>query len=92
MFASIVRPELCGLICSGYDHTPVAYGVVLWPMMGIRIDHNLPGVVTKGPYTILEMARNGLLKVVGWEFVEANVETYEAQDGKERIRLKTPFG
>ena len=82
--------ELCGLICSGYDHAPVVYGVVLWPIMGIRIDHNIPGVVSKGPYTMLEMARSGLLGVIGWEFVDANVETFEVQDGKERVRLKTP--
>jgi hypothetical protein len=82
--------ELCGLICSGYDDAPVAYGVALWPITGIRIDHNIPGVANKGPYTILEMARSGLLKVIGWEFVDANVETFEGHNGKERIRLKTP--
>ena len=39
---------------------PVAYGVVLWPMVGIRIDHRIPNVVSAPPYTILELARVGL--------------------------------
>jgi hypothetical protein len=73
--------ELCGLICSGYDDAPIAYGVVLWPMMGIRIDHSIPGVVSKGPYTMLEMARSGLLKAIGWEFVEANVRNLKTRTG-----------
>ena len=81
--------ELCGLICAGFDHAPVAYGVVLWPMIGMRIDHSIPGVANKGPYTILEVVRSGLLKVIGWEFVEANAETFEGLNGRERIRLKT---
>jgi hypothetical protein len=58
--------------------------------MGIRIDHNIPGVVSKGPYTMLEMARSGLLKVIGWQFVDANVEEFEHPDGKPGVRLKTP--
>jgi hypothetical protein len=82
--------ELCGLVCSGYENTPVAYGVVLWPIIGIRIDHSIPGVVSEGPYTMLEMARSGLLKVIGWEFVDANVEEFEHSDGKPRVRLKIP--
>ena len=82
--------ELCGLVCSGYDHAPVAYGVVLWPIVGIRIDHNLPGVLSEGPHTILEMARSGLLRVIGWEFVDANVEEFEDHSGKRRVRLRTP--
>jgi S1-C subfamily serine protease len=86
--------ELCGLICSGYDvdpdDDPIAYGVVLWPMTGIRIDHNIPGVISPPPYTILELARAGLMNVEGWEYVEKNVEPFEETDGKKRIRLRTP--
>jgi hypothetical protein len=90
--------ELCGLICSGYDdasvayadETPVAYGVVLWPMVGIRIDHRIPGVISSPPYTILELARAGLMDVRDWQYVEANVEPYEDPDGTKKIRLRTP--
>jgi S1-C subfamily serine protease len=82
--------EICGLICSGYDDTPVAYGVVLWPMTGIRIDHSVPKVVSEGPFTILELARAGLMHVIGWEYVESNVESFEDIDGTKRVRLKSP--
>ena len=82
--------ELCGLICSGYDDAPVAYGVVLWPMVGIRIDHRIPGIISAPPYTILELARAGLADVRDWQYVEANAEPYEDQDGTKKIRLKTP--
>jgi hypothetical protein len=82
--------ELCGLICSGYDDVPVAYGVVLWPMVGIRIDHRIPGVIKAPPYTILELARAGLMDVHNWQYVETSVEPYEDPDGTKKIRLKTP--
>jgi hypothetical protein len=82
--------ELCGLICLGYENDPIAYGVVLWPIVGIRIDHNVPGVASKGPYTILELARAGLMNVNGWEFVESNADQFEDADGSRRIRLKSP--
>jgi hypothetical protein len=59
-------------------------------MIGMPIDHYIPNVVSKGPYTMLEMARSGLLRVIGWEFVDANVEEFEDQSGKRRVRLKTP--
>jgi hypothetical protein len=88
--------ELCGLICSGLDDAsveysdepPVAWGAVLWPMVGIRIDHRIPGVISPPPYTILELARAGLMDVWGWQYVEANVEPYEDADGTKKIRLK----
>ena len=80
--------ELSGLICSGYDEAPIAYGVVLWPMTGITIDHPIPGAITQEPYTILEMARAGLMNVAGRRHVEANVEAYEDLDGTKRVRLK----
>jgi hypothetical protein len=82
--------ELCGLICSGYDDAPVAYGVVLWPMVGIRIDHRIPGVISAPPFTILELARAGLMDVRNWQYVETNVEPYEDPAGTKKIRLKTP--
>src|SRR5208282_4378466 len=81
--------ELCGLVCSGYDDAPVAYGVVLWPMVGIRIDHHIPGVISPPPYTILELARVGLMDVRDRQYVEANVEPYEDTDGTKKIRLRT---
>lgn len=88
--------ELCGLVCSGLsdasveysDEPPVAYGVILWPVVGIRIDHRIPGVISPPPYTILELARAGLMDICGWQYVEANVEPYEDSDGIKRIRLK----
>ena len=81
--------EICGLVCSGYDDAPVAYGVVLWPMTGIRIDHSVPRVVSEGPYTILELARADIMRVIGWEYVESNVESFEEPDGTKKVRLKS---
>lgn len=88
--------ELCGLVCSGLsdasveysDEPPVAWGVVLWPIAGIRIDHRIPGVISPPPYTILELARAGLMDLSGWQYVEANFEPYEDPDGIRRIRLQ----
>ena len=88
--------ELCGLVCSGLsdasveysDESPVAWGVVLWPIVGIRINHSIPGVISPPPYTLIELARAGLIDICGWQYVEANVEPYEASDGIKRIRLK----
>jgi hypothetical protein len=54
-------------------------------LLGIPIDHNVPGVVSRGPYTILEMERAGLMSV---KFVEANAEQFEEADGKKGIRLR----
>jgi len=82
--------ELCGLICSGYDDSPVAYGAVLWPMTGIRIEHELPDVVSKGPYTMLELAKAGIMQVKDWAYVQANAEEVEEPDGRRRMRLKSP--
>jgi hypothetical protein len=82
---------LCGLICSGGsgdEDVPMANGVVLWPMVGIRIDHHIPSVISEPPYTILELARAGLMDVSDWQYVEANVEQYEDPDGTKKIRLK----
>jgi hypothetical protein len=81
--------ELCGLICSGYDDAPIAYGVVLWPMTGIRIEHDVPVVVSKPPYTILELAKVFVMNVPDWKYVEENVEPFEDPNGTKRIRLKT---
>lgn len=81
--------DLCGLICSGYDDAPIAYGAVLWPMVGIRIDHRIPCVISAPPYTILELAKAGIMDVRNWQYVETNVEPYEDPDGTKKIRLKT---
>lgn len=88
--------ELCGLICSGLDDAsmeyfnepPVSWGAVLWPMVGIRIDHHIPGVMSPPPYTIIELARAGLMDVWGWQYVESNAEPFEVADGTKMIRLK----
>jgi hypothetical protein len=82
--------EICGLVCSGYDDAPVAYGVVLWPMTGIRIEHSVSKVSSERPYTILELARAGIMRVIGWEYVESNVESFEEPDGTKKVRLKSP--
>jgi len=83
--------ELCGLVCSGGsgdEDVPISSGVVLWPMDGIRIDHRMPGVITKPPYRILDLAKVGLMDVPDWQYVETHVEQYEDPDGTKRIRLK----
>jgi hypothetical protein len=80
--------ELCGLICSGYDDAPVAYGVALWPITGILIDHKVPGAISPGPYTILELAKAGLMNVRDWQYVEANVEPCVDANGTRKIRLR----
>ena len=84
--------ELCGLVCSGGsgdEDVPVSNGVVLWPMAGIRIDHHIPGVVSEPPFTILELARAGLMDVPDWHFVETHVEESEDPDGTKKIHLTT---
>ena len=83
--------ELCGLVCSGGsgdEDIPISNGVVLWPMAGLRIDHRIPSVITEPPYTILELARVGLMDVPDWQYVETHVEEYEDPDGTRKIRLK----
>jgi hypothetical protein len=82
--------EICGLVCSGYDDAPIAYGVVLWPMTGIRIEHSVSKVSSERPYTILELARAGIMRAIGWEYVESNVESFEEPDGTKKVRLKSP--
>lgn len=57
-------------------------------MVGIRIDHRIPGVISEPPYTFLELARAGLMDVRDWQYVETNVEPYEDPDGMKKIRLK----
>ena len=82
--------ELCGLICFGYDHAPIATGVVLWPMLGIPITHEGPGTVCKGKYPMFLLAKLGLMHVTGWDYVEANAEEFEDANGRRRMRLKSP--
>jgi len=82
--------ELCGLISSGYDEAPIEYGAVLWPMVGIRIDHPIPEADMEPPYTIIELARSGVMDVRGWEYVHANAEPYVDSDGTRKIRLRNP--
>jgi hypothetical protein len=45
-------------------------------------------VITEPPYTILELARVGLMDVPDWKYVETHVEEYEDPDGTKKIRLR----
>jgi hypothetical protein len=45
-------------------------------------------VITKPPYTILELARVGIMDVLDWQYVQTHVEQYEDPDGTKKIRLK----
>lgn len=85
--------HLCGLICAGQDDAPVAYGVALWPMLGMNITHQGAGMTCKGPYPIFELATVGILGLKDWEKVSASgVEFIEEPSGKKRIRLKSGVG
>lgn len=64
--------KLCGIICSnmpphadGEDH--VSYVASLWPLMGIRIDLETPGHPKNIKYPMLELARDKIIHVTGWE-------------------------
>jgi hypothetical protein len=76
--------------CSGRDTKTIQSLTVSFcgQLSGTRIDHNVPSEVSKGPYTILELARAALMSVKGWEFVEANAEQFEEADGKKVIHLR----
>lgn len=82
--------ELCGLICTGYEDVPVASGVVLWPMLGIPIKHQGPGIIGQGKFPMFLLAKSGLMHITGWELVDGNVEEFEDTNGKRRVRLKLP--
>jgi hypothetical protein len=66
------------------------YGVALWPLLGVEITHQGPGMICKGPYPVFELATVGLLYLKDWEQVAANVEIVEEPFGRKRIRLKSP--
>jgi hypothetical protein len=80
--------ELCGLVCAGQNDAAVAYGVVLWPMLGTNITHEGPGMTCKGPYPVFEFATVGHLYLKDWDKVAGSVEFVEEPFGKKRIRLK----
>jgi hypothetical protein len=81
--------ELCGLVCAGQDAAPVAYGVALWPMLGVTITHQGEGTICKGPYPIFELATVGHLHLRDWDKITGNVEFIEEPFGQKRIRLKS---
>lgn len=81
--------ELCGLVCSGQEDAPIAYGVALWPVLGVYITHEGEGMICRAPYAISMLASVGLLSLKHWDQVAANVEFIEEPSGKKRIRLKS---
>ena len=80
--------DLCGLVCSGQDGAPIAYGVALWPILGVHITHEGQGMICRTPYPISALASVGLLFLKHWDLVAANVEFIEEPSGKKRVRLK----
>jgi hypothetical protein len=66
--------NLCGLICSNIppynDGEPHASFVVsLWPAMATQLDWDLDGCPTGERYPVLELAKMGVIKAIGWEQV-----------------------
>lgn len=66
--------HLCGLVCSnlppsevGQSH--VSYVSLLWPAMSTMIDLPIPLPALGSRYSVLDLARHGLLEAVGWEQV-----------------------
>jgi hypothetical protein len=73
--------HLCGLICSNMppfsaDEDHVSYVALLWPSLATIVDADRPGAPSGISYPALELAREGLIRVEGWE----------------RIRLGEPGG
>jgi hypothetical protein len=81
--------HLCGLICTGFDGVPVVYGSVLWPMLGIPIQHAPPpSTVVLKKYPMAHLAKLGLMFINGWDYVDTNVEEFIDVNGNRRVRLK----
>ena len=81
--------ELCGLVCSGDNATPVAYGVTLWPILGVSITHQGFGLTCTGEYAMSQLSAYGQLYLKDYDKVANNVEMIEEPFGKGRIRLKS---
>jgi hypothetical protein len=84
--------ELCGIVCSsvtpeqGVSH--IAYSATLWPVLGVLIDFEAPGIVVSGPYTIADMARIGQVHLRGWEALAPRVAVVRDETGRERLVLR----
>lgn len=81
--------ELCGLVCSGDNATPVAYGVALWPILGVSISHQGFGLTCTGEYAMSQLSAYGLLSLKNYDKIAGNVEMIEEPLGKGRLRLKS---
>jgi Trypsin-like peptidase domain len=81
--------DLCGLICTGDEANPYATGVVLWPMFGIPIKHQIPGLPSEVKYPMFQLAQIGLMHQTGWDYVNAHAEEFVDAKGRRRMRLKS---
>lgn len=79
--------ELCGLVCSCDNDAPIAYGVVLWPILVSMISHQGFGVSCTESYRMADLADHGRLNVKGYDKVVNNVEVEEDPMGNGWIRL-----
>ena len=79
--------EICGLICASQDGQPISYGATLWPAFGTQITHQGPGMISKGPYPVFEMATVGILHATGWEQIAPRVKIETDPFGEQRLRL-----
>ena len=81
--------ELCGLVCSGDNATPNAYGVALWPILGVSISHQGFGLTCMGEYAMSQLSAYELLYLKDYDKIAGNVEVIEEPLGKARLRLKS---
>jgi hypothetical protein len=82
--------ELCGLVCSCDNDAPIAYGVVLWPILVEMISHQGFGVSCTGMYRMADLADHGRLILKGYDKVVNNVEVEPDPMRKGWIRLISP--
>jgi V8-like Glu-specific endopeptidase len=82
--------ELCGLVCYGPADAPIAYGVTLWPVLGVMISHEGYGLTCKAEYALAQLSAYGLLEMKGYDKVMNNVEVEPDPMGKGWIRLISP--
>jgi S1-C subfamily serine protease len=73
--------ELCGIICSAITPTQgvahIAYAASLWPILGIKIDLDMPGCTVKGPYGLFELGDVGVIAVRNWDVIKKRIEMIE---------------
>jgi hypothetical protein len=80
--------ELCGLVCSGDNDTPIANGVALWPILVVMISHEGFGVTCTGEYRMSQLADHGRLTLKDYDKVDNNVELVDEPLGRGWLRLK----